>query len=182
MAGQPGKVPALGIKLPEQAVQILVCTFLPGTIWVGKIDLAMQSFFNAAPVGKLRAPVAVMVLTSCGGKAGTMQRQWRSPWSPPVGPTSSWQCKTESCAPPGWQSRLYFCPGHSPLYPLPNARLPHGCIPTCPSCGSTFPLLYFPRVSFAPWLFPLSRQYFQVPIYQVFLVDPPVDGTPSLAA
>ena len=45
-------------KLPEQAVQILVCTFLPGTIWVGKIDLAMQSFFNAAPVGKLRAPVA----------------------------------------------------------------------------------------------------------------------------
>ena len=68
-----------------------------------------------------------------------MQRQWRSPWSPPVGPTSSWQCKTESCAPPGWQSRLCFCPGHSPLYPLPNARLPHGCIPTCPSCGSTFP-------------------------------------------
>lgn len=70
-----------------------------------------------------------------------MQRQWRSPWSPPVGPTSSWQCKTESCAPPGWQSRLCFCPGHSPLYLLPNARLPHGCIPTCPSFCQIFCML-----------------------------------------
>ena len=39
------KISALGIKLPEQAVQILVCPLLPGTIGIGKIDVTMQPFY-----------------------------------------------------------------------------------------------------------------------------------------
>lgn len=68
-----------------------------------------------------------------------MQQQWRSPWSLPAGPASSRQCKTGSCALPGWQNRPCSCPGRSPPYLLPSVRLPGGCIPICPSCGSTFP-------------------------------------------
>lgn len=52
-----GKDPAFGIKLPEQAVQISVSALLPGAIRVGKMDLAMQAIFNAAPVGKLCASI-----------------------------------------------------------------------------------------------------------------------------
>ena len=32
-----------------------------------------------------------------------------------------------------------------------------------------FPLLYFPRVSFAPWLFPLRRSTFRLPFTKCFL-------------
>ena len=32
-----------------------------------------------------------------------------------------------------------------------------------------FPLLYFPRVSFAPWLFPLRRSTFRLPFTKYFL-------------
>ena len=47
-----GKVPAAGIKLPKQTVQIFNVAFLPGAIRVGKVDLAMQPFFHTAPVGE----------------------------------------------------------------------------------------------------------------------------------
>ena len=40
-----GKISALGIKLPKQAIQILVCPLLPGTIGIGKIDVTMQPFY-----------------------------------------------------------------------------------------------------------------------------------------
>ena len=110
------------IKLPEQAVQILVCTFLPGTIWVGKIDLAMQSFFNAAPVGKLRAPVAGNSLDQLRRKAGQCSDNGVLMMVSAVGPTSSWQCKTESCAPPGGKAG-FFCLATHHCIRFPNARL-----------------------------------------------------------
>ena len=40
-----GKISALGIKLPKQANQILVCSLLPGTIRSGKIQVTMQPFY-----------------------------------------------------------------------------------------------------------------------------------------
>ena len=70
-----GEVSAFGIKLPEQTIEVFVCAFLPGTIRVGKIDLAMQSFFNAAPVGKLRAPVAGNGLDQLRRERQTVQQQ-----------------------------------------------------------------------------------------------------------
>ena len=66
--GNTGKVPASGIKLPKQTVQILVCTFLPGAIRVSKVDLAMQPFFHTAPVGKLRTPSTSNGLDQLRGK------------------------------------------------------------------------------------------------------------------
>lgn len=57
------KISAFGIKLPKQAVQVFICALLPGTVGVGKIDFAMQSFFNVVPVGKLCTSVASNGLT-----------------------------------------------------------------------------------------------------------------------
>ena len=48
----------MGIKLPKQTVQIFNCAFLPGAIWVGKIDFTMESFFNLKSVVELFTPVA----------------------------------------------------------------------------------------------------------------------------
>ena len=61
----------MGIKLPKQTVQILVCTFLPGAIRVGKVDFTIESLFNLKPVGKLRTPVAGNGLDQSRGKAAS---------------------------------------------------------------------------------------------------------------
>ena len=70
-----GKVPAAGIKLPKQTVQIFNVAFLPGAIRVGKVDLAMQPFFHTAPVGKPRTPVAGNGLAECRSCPGVSPRR-----------------------------------------------------------------------------------------------------------
>ena len=52
-----GKISALGIKLPKQAVQFLVCIFPPSTIGIGKIHVTVQPFLDLALVCKFCAPV-----------------------------------------------------------------------------------------------------------------------------
>ena len=67
-----GKISALGIKLPEQTIQVLVCAFLPGAIWVGKKDFAMQPSSIWCQLANSVPRSQVMVLTSCGGKADSV--------------------------------------------------------------------------------------------------------------
>lgn len=50
-------MPAPWIELPEQAVEILVRAFPPGTIGGGKIDIAVHPFLNSVPVSKFSALV-----------------------------------------------------------------------------------------------------------------------------
>ena len=52
-----GKISTLWVKLPEKAIQIFVGALLPGAIGISKVDIAMQAFFNVAPVGKLGSSV-----------------------------------------------------------------------------------------------------------------------------
>ena len=73
--GNTGKVPASGIKLSKQTVQIFNCAFLPGAIRVGKIDFTMESFFNLKPVGELRTPVAGNGLDQLRRERQTVQQQ-----------------------------------------------------------------------------------------------------------
>ena len=61
----------MGIKLPKQTVQILVCAFLPGAIRVGKVDFTIESLFNLKPVGKLRTPSTSNGLDQSRGKAAS---------------------------------------------------------------------------------------------------------------
>ena len=61
----------MGIKLPKQTVQIFNCAFLPGAIWVGKIDFTMESFFNLKSVVELCTPVAGNGLDQSRGKAAS---------------------------------------------------------------------------------------------------------------
>ena len=65
----------MGIKLPKQTVQIFNCAFLPGAIWVGKIDFTMESLFNLKPVGELRTPVAGNGLDQLRRERQTVQQQ-----------------------------------------------------------------------------------------------------------
>ena len=63
-------ISTLGKKLPEQAVQIFICTFLPSTIWIGKIHVTMQPFCALAPVCKFYSPVTGNAFDQLRGKGG----------------------------------------------------------------------------------------------------------------
>ncbi len=63
-------ISTLGKKLPEQAVQIFICTFLPSTIWIGKIHVTMQPFRALAPVCKFYSPVTGNAFDQLRGKGG----------------------------------------------------------------------------------------------------------------
>ena len=54
----PWKVPALGIKFPQNPVQILIRSFLPCTIQIRKVHITVQGFLYLPPTGKLAASVA----------------------------------------------------------------------------------------------------------------------------
>ena len=61
-------ISTLGKKLPEQAVQIFICTFLPSTIWIGKMHVTLQPFLDLAPVCKFCSPVTGNTFAQLRGK------------------------------------------------------------------------------------------------------------------
>ncbi len=61
-------ISTLGIKLPKQAVQIFICTFLPSTIWIGKMHVTLQPFLDLAPVCKFCSPVTGNTFAQLRGK------------------------------------------------------------------------------------------------------------------
>ena len=65
-----GKISTLWVKLPEKAIQIFVGALLPGAIGISKVDIAMQAFFNVAPVGKLGSSVTGDGLDKLGRESG----------------------------------------------------------------------------------------------------------------
>ena len=71
-AGATREISSLGIKLPEQAVQIFICTFLPYTIRISIIDITVQSLLNSAPVCELGSTVAGNCLDHLRRKGGVI--------------------------------------------------------------------------------------------------------------
>ena len=176
--GNTGKVPASGIKLPKQTVQIFNCAFLPGAIRVGKVDLAMQPFFHTAPVGELRTPVAGNGLDQSRGKGR--------------------QCSNNS---------VFHCLGFSARHLHGNVKpsfalcqsgkagfafaLAAHCRIRFPVTGfltavyrlvsfsNRLPFAVFPPCFFRSMALPFAPQHFQAAVYQIFFIDSTIDRPPA---
>ena len=152
-------ISTLGKKLPEQAVQIFICTFLPSTIWIGKIHVTMQPFLALAPVCKFYSPVTGNAFDQLRGKGG--QRRNDSVLHGRGFSVSHLDCYVR----PG----LAFArvAKQALLLPWPLTTVSAS---QCPASRRLytglsrfridFPLLYLPRVSLLPWLFPLRCSTF----------------------
>ena len=168
----------MGIKLPKQTVQILVCTFLPGAIRVGKVDLAMQPFFHTAPVGKLRTP-------STSNGLDQLRREGR-------------QCSNNSvfhCL--GFSARylhgnvkpsLALCQSGKAGFAFALAAHCRICFPVTgfltavyrlASFSNRLPFAVFPPCFFRFMALPFAPQHFQAAVYQMFFIDSTIDRTPA---
>ncbi len=166
--GNTGKVPALGIKLPKQTVQIFNCAFSPGAIWVGKIDFTMESLFNLKPVGKLRTPSTSNGLDQLRGKdrqcsnnsgfhcLGFSARYLHGNVKPSLALCQSGKAGFAFALAAHCRTRFTSTGFLTAVYRLVSfsGRLPFAVFPSC-----------FFR---SPWLFPLRRSTFRLPFIRCF--------------
>ncbi len=177
-----GKVPASGIKLPKQTVQIFNVAFLPGAIRVGKIDFTIESLFNLKPVGELRTPVA-------GNRLDQLRREGR-----PCSNNSVFHSISHG---------LDFSVRHLHGNVKPSLALCQSgkagfafalaahCRTRFPSTGfltavyrlasfsNRLPFAVFPSCFFRFMALPFAPQHFQAAVYQIFFIDSTIDRTPA---
>ena len=138
----------------------------------------MQPLLNTAPVGKLCAPVA-------GNGFDQLCRECRQRSDNGVfhgfrSPVRHLHCNVK----PGLALRQGSKAGfafalaahHRIRFPVPGfLAAVYRLVPF----ADRLPLAVFAPRFFHSVALPLAAQYFQIAVYQVFLVDPPIDGTPT---
>ena len=172
------KIPAFRIELPEQAVEILVCAFLPGAIGVGKIDLAVQPFLNSAPVGKFSSTVAGDRLDQLGREGRQRRDNCVLHGLRPSVRHLHGNVKPSLALRQGGETGFAFALAahHRIRFPVSGfLAAVYRLVPLTDRLSLTV----FPSRFFRSMALSLAAQYLQIAVYQVFLVDPPVDGTPA---
>lgn len=144
-----------------------ICTFLPCTVRISKIDVTVQSFLDPAPVCELSSTVA-------GNRLDQLRRESRQHGNERIFhrfcfAVRNFDGDVKACLPlgQGGKAGLAFSQATYDCIRFPVTGF-LAAVYRLVSFSDRLSLVVFPRVSLAPWLFPLRRSTFRFPFTRYF--------------
>ena len=165
----PRKVSSFRIKLTEQTVAVFVGSFLPSTIRIGEVNVAVQFFLNSLPVGKLGAAVAGNRLYQLIRKCG---KHFHESSSHSIRfSVRYFHRQIQACFALGKSSKARFA---FPLSAHNRVRFPmsgfFSGINTFVAFSDRLPGIEFTAFFFVQMTFPFAAKDFQIAIQKIFLI------------